>query len=773
MNTHRIKQICFFIFFILLFGTIHNNAHAQISKKERAALIDFYKSTNGDSWKDNSGWKTKPLDLLDGFAKPGTEGSWFGVTLNPFNDSVEQLSFGRNNLSGKIPSTLGRLTKLRWLNLSINQLSGEIPSELGGLMNLQELYLSNTQLSGKIPSTIGDLTNLKVLHLSYNQLSGKIPSTLGGLINLQWLDLSGNQLSGKIPSELGGLANLQYLYLSQNPLSGEIPSELGGLMNLQELSLSYTQLSGEMPSVLGGLINLQRLDLSYNHLSGKIPSVLGGLTNLQYLYLYGNQLSGEIPSELGNLLNLIGLYIGYNGLYTENESLRAFLESKCPNWEDTQTIQPGDVTLDDPVFDTSVQISWTPITYTNDTGGYHVFYSTSPGGPYTLLDTTANKSADQMEVTSLDPDTTYYFVVQTYTDSHMNNWNVVESEYSEEVCGGLDTDDDGTADCMDPDDDNDGMLDNQDAFPLDPSESIDTDRDRIGNNADTDDDNDGVLDNQDTFPLDPSESIDTDRDGIGNNADTDDDNDGVLDNQDTFPLDSSQWQDSDNDDTAENSDLNDDQDGISEAEENAGPNNGDGNKDGILDSTQGHVASFQAYDGQTYVTLETPVGTILNSCHASSVPADAPTEVEFPYGLFDFTITSVLPGGATTITIYLPAEAAPTTYYKYGPTPDDSTDHWYEFLYDGETGAQINGNLITLYFVDGKRGDDDFDGTNGIIVDQGGPAETIDSVPAAAPAGDSGGGGGGCFVASTGYSSKHKHCQSVFSIYFNRIFRNK
>ncbi|MEO7659744.1 MAG: hypothetical protein ABIV48_09030, partial [Pyrinomonadaceae bacterium] len=92
-----------------------------------------------------------------------------------------------------------------------------------------------------------------------------------------------------------------------------------------------------------------------------------------------------------------------------------------------------------------------------------------------------------------------------------------------------DTDGDGQADCTDPDDDNDGVLDANDAFPLDPNESVDTDNDGIGNNADPDDDNDGVLDENDAFPLDPNESVDTDGDGIGNNADTDDDGDGVPD----------------------------------------------------------------------------------------------------------------------------------------------------------------------------------------------------------------------------------------------------
>ena len=44
-------------------------------------------------------------------------------------------------------------------------------------------------------------------------------------------------------------------------------------------------------------------------------------------------------------------------------------------------------------------------------------------------------------------------------------------------------------------------LDTNDVFPFDATESSDFDSDGIGDNADTDDDNDGVLDTNDVFPL--------------------------------------------------------------------------------------------------------------------------------------------------------------------------------------------------------------------------------------------------------------------------------
>jgi hypothetical protein len=71
-----------------------------------------------------------------------------------------------------------------------------------------------------------------------------------------------------------------------------------------------------------------------------------------------------------------------------------------------------------------------------------------------------------------------------------------------------DFDGDNIADVLDLDDDNDGVLDVDDAFPFNANESIDTDGDGIGNNADLDDDGDGVDDIEDAFPLDRTVAID-------------------------------------------------------------------------------------------------------------------------------------------------------------------------------------------------------------------------------------------------------------------------
>jgi hypothetical protein len=83
---------------------------------------------------------------------------------------------------------------------------------------------------------------------------------------------------------------------------------------------------------------------------------------------------------------------------------------------------------------------------------------------------------------------------------------------------------------MSTDRDEDTVLDADDNCPtfVNPGQE-DSDSDETGNSCDADDDNDGVPDTHDTFPLDSNLSGDLDGDGIDNIIDTDDDSDGLLD----------------------------------------------------------------------------------------------------------------------------------------------------------------------------------------------------------------------------------------------------
>lgn len=361
---------------------------AQVPPIERAALVAVFNATNGAGWSNSSGWDTAVLD---------TECTWYGVTCGG-----------------------GHVTALR---LQSNQLSGSIPAELENLNSLTTLWLWSNQLSGSIPTELGNLSSLQVLYLYSNQLSGGIPAEFGNLSDLTDLELNSNELSGSIPAELGNLSSLVRLKLYSNQLSGSIPPELGNLNSLITLWL-YS-----------------------NQLNGSIPPELGNLSSLVYFRLDSNQLSGSIPVELGNLGNLFSTFsnIGYNALWTDDPTLQAFLYSKDPDWDQTQTIAPAEIAAGSETSSSFV-VNWTPILYTGDVGWYQItgptgiFSDDFETGNTTMwgddgpklpgIFTTVDKTDSSILVDGLQPNTEYQFVVRTITDPHATNQNQVASEES-------------------------------------------------------------------------------------------------------------------------------------------------------------------------------------------------------------------------------------------------------------------------------------------------------------------------------------------------------
>ena len=122
-----------------------------------------------------------------------------------------------------------------------------------------------------------------------------------------------------------------------------------------------------------------------------------------------------------------------------------------------------------------------------------------------------------------------------------------------------DYDQDKICDPLDADDDNDAVLDTDDRFPYDPTESRDYDLDGVGDGKDTDDDGDDWADATEilceTNPLDGSEfPEDYDEDGTCDLVDPDDDNDGFTDLEDAFPKNADEWVDRNGDGRGDNGD---------------------------------------------------------------------------------------------------------------------------------------------------------------------------------------------------------------------------
>ena len=358
-----------------------------------------------------------------------------------------------NDLSGTIPKELGSITTLRTLYLQENALTGPIPSELTNLVNLGELNLNSNQLTGPIPSSLGQLSNLQVLSLSWNQLggtmppelfsltklvamdlaalslTGSIPSTVGDMTRLEYLSLNDNQLTGTLPASIANLGRLLQLHLSANSLTGTLPAGLWQLSHLEDLELNDNAFSGTIPAEIGDMVALGVLSLGGNRFSGALPAELGKLTNLRWLDVSANQFSGAVPAEIANLTKLPdgGATFSYNALYTTDSTLSAFLDRKQGSpWIETQTVPPANVTVSD-LTDRSAVVSWTPILYSWDEGGYQVTATPRTSGA-ALISTTGDKYQTSLLVRPLEASTTYDFVVRAVTHPHDNQHNLLLSE---------------------------------------------------------------------------------------------------------------------------------------------------------------------------------------------------------------------------------------------------------------------------------------------------------------------------------------------------------
>ncbi|XVE91727.1 hypothetical protein REPUB_Repub01dG0035900 [Reevesia pubescens] len=94
-----------------------------------------------------------PHGVLDNWDEYVDPCSWNMVTCST-DGLVIGLLLQNNNISGEIPIEIGRLTKLRTLDLSENCFSGTIPSSLANMVHLTSLDLSFNNLSGPFPESL-------------------------------------------------------------------------------------------------------------------------------------------------------------------------------------------------------------------------------------------------------------------------------------------------------------------------------------------------------------------------------------------------------------------------------------------------------------------------------------------------------------------------------------------------------------------------------------------------------------------------------------------
>jgi fibronectin type 3 domain-containing protein len=206
------------------------------------------------------------------------------------------------------------------------------------------------------------------------------------------------------------------------------------------------------------------------------------------------------------------------------------------------------------VHSAQVTLAWDP-NQENDLAGYRLYYGSASRNYSQVIDV---GNANQHNVSGLAAGATYYFAVTAYNSQGLESNYSQELAHTTSIItytittlaggngritpAGPVTVNQGTNQTfsMHPDQNFQVLNVKVDGVPLgtvtnytfnniSADHTIEAEFASIGPPPAADSDNDGVPDDQDHFPNDPSETTDTDGDGSGNNADTDDDNDGMPD----------------------------------------------------------------------------------------------------------------------------------------------------------------------------------------------------------------------------------------------------
>ncbi|KAG8502594.1 hypothetical protein CXB51_000039 [Gossypium anomalum] len=190
-----------------------------------------------------------------------------------------------------------------------------IPEVVGEMECLKKLHLDGTGIN-ELPSSIGHLRSLVFLNLKDCCKLENLPSSIGGCELLTSLVLSGCSKLENLPENLQQIKSLEKLDLSGTAITTP-PSFIFHMKNLKFLSFRGCKGPPSRVQAYWPFISSTTKSPSWNCTTLRLPAILSGLSTLKKLNLSDCNLhEGAIPNDICNLSSLEILVLSDNNFIT-------------------------------------------------------------------------------------------------------------------------------------------------------------------------------------------------------------------------------------------------------------------------------------------------------------------------------------------------------------------------------------------------------------------------------------------------------------------------
>jgi len=221
---------------------------------------EIFKLENLEELALTLGWGQQPLPQISKLKNLKVFSLWANhlekLDSNIFNlANLEEFNVAWNFELKSVPKEIGKLKKLKVLELDALYKITSLPDEICELKLLEELYMEECRELPRLPENIGKLSALKKINIVDCHKLKELPASFGYLSSLKELQL--NFKGKKLPSTFGELKSLEGIYLidceNLDPVS--TLKVLSGCKKLDKISMKIK--TNKLPPEWCGLQNIK------------------------------------------------------------------------------------------------------------------------------------------------------------------------------------------------------------------------------------------------------------------------------------------------------------------------------------------------------------------------------------------------------------------------------------------------------------------------------------------------------------------------------------